>query len=327
MKQTSKRRLRVLFGMLLGGTTMGARGLACGPCLDQVVVYVRVPPANPDGSPAPGFDPKVISAKECDELCGVGHMSCEAMVLDGDIPAVECVIPGDCAAGRRPRGLRKPCSRPSRRAGVAAASGPAAWLARAAHLEAASVRAFDALASELTALGAPPSLARRARTAAREEARHARVMAALSNRRGARVPAVRVRAGGPRSMLAMAIENAVEGCVRETFAALVAHHQARFAGDADVRRAMRRIADDETSHAALAHDVDAWLAAQLSPSERRRVEAAKRRAARSLVEGWRVDPETAATIGLPGSEGGRALATRLGEELGWRAASSDQALA
>ena len=52
-----------------------------------------------------------------------------------------------------------------------------------------------------------------------------------------------------RELEAIAIENAVEGCVRESFGALLATWQAKTAGDARVRAAMKRIARDETRHA------------------------------------------------------------------------------
>lgn len=314
MRATTVRRLRGLFGILLLSGSTGARGIACGDCEDYVVVVPRLPPGNPNGSPPPEFDPQKVSDAECDMLCGSDHKGCVPTVLEGNTPAVECTVAPDCSAGRRPRGLR--------RANVAAPSQTAAWLARAAHLEAASVHAFSSLAAELSRLGAPDSLARRARTAAGEEARHARVMGRLARRRGAPVPPVRLRTTRARSAVAVAIENAVEGCVAETFAALLAYHQAHTAHDPGVRRAMRRIADDETAHAALALDVDAWIGCRLTPAERARVARAKQRAARRLVDSWCADPRAARELGLPESGAGRALALALDAALGWSAAGA-----
>jgi hypothetical protein len=54
-----------------------------------------------------------------------------------------------------------------------------------------------------------------------------------------------------RSLEELAVENAVEGCVRETYGALTAIWQARTAKDPSVAAAVRRIARDETRHAAL----------------------------------------------------------------------------
>src|SRR5580658_1383630 len=89
----------------------------------------------------------------------------------------------------------------------------------AAYLEAASVRAFDWLEDELSAHGAPERLQARARRAARDEVRHARVIRSFAERAGARVPSLRVKAARARSLEAMAVENAVEGCVNETLGA------------------------------------------------------------------------------------------------------------
>ena len=57
----------------------------------------------------------------------------------------------------------------------------------------------------------------------------------------------------------IALENAVEGCVREGYAAIVAALQARRAPAPAFRTTMAAIADDEAAHAQLAWDVDAWL--------------------------------------------------------------------
>jgi hypothetical protein len=69
----------------------------------------------------------------------------------------------------------------------------------------------------------------------------------------------------------MAIENAAEGVVRETFGAAIALWQARHARHSDVRRAMRHIADDECRHAELSWGVARWLYRKLTPPERERV--------------------------------------------------------
>ena len=86
-----------------------------------------------------------------------------------------------------------------------------------------------------------------------------------------------------RSIEAMALENAVEGCVRETYGALLATYQARAARDPVVRAVMKRIASDETRHAALSWDVGRWLETRLDREAKSRVLAAKQVAARELV--------------------------------------------
>jgi hypothetical protein len=66
----------------------------------------------------------------------------------------------------------------------------------------------------------------------------------------------------------MAHENAVEGCVRETFGAFVAAYQAQSASDPRAKAVLARIAEDELKHAALSHAIAAWAEPQLSESER-----------------------------------------------------------
>jgi hypothetical protein len=96
-------------------------------------------------------------------------------------------------------------------------------------------------------------------------------MQALARRHGALMPEVDILPFQPRSLEAMCTENAVEGCVRETFGALVTGWQARTAGDAEVRRALGPISRDELRHAELAWAVDTWAAGRLTPPERERI--------------------------------------------------------
>jgi len=135
-----------------------------------------------------------------------------------------------------------------------------------AYLEAASVDAFEGMTRELVAHGAPARLRAGARRAARDEVRHARVTRNLAERAGGTVSPVRLQASRVRSLEEMAIENAVEGCVRETFSAAVAMIQAERATDMKVRHAMKRIARDETRHAELSWAVAQWLAPSSTPT-------------------------------------------------------------
>src|SRR6185436_17624372 len=77
-------------------------------------------------------------------------------------------------------------------------------------------------------------------------------------------------------------ENAIEGCVRETFGALVATWQAANARDPRIARALRVIARDETRHASLAWRVQRFYAAKLSSTDHAKTRAALRGAARAL---------------------------------------------
>jgi hypothetical protein len=214
----------------------------------------------------------------CEIANGVGCDD-DAMAFvaaDGEAIAVDC---DKCSVmGRRPAGLV--------RARAVGRSPLGAFFGHAAHLEAASVEAFASLAGELKVLGAPAELILAAERSARDEERHARLTGRIARRHGGEPPLVRVHVrvarGRSRSLEAMAIENAVEGCVRETFGALTASWQAAHARDPRIARTMASIARDETRHAALAWAIARWVEPRLDAPTRRRVVAARRRAVRTL---------------------------------------------
>lgn len=199
--------------------------------------------------------------------------------------------------GRRPAGLAPPRAR---RAGT----GLGGYLASAAHLEAASVHAFERLAEELARHRAPTELVRAAKRSARDEVRHARVTSRLARRFGGDPPAVRVAPRRGRTLAAIALENAVEGCVRETFGALVAKYQARSACDAEIRREMTRIAADETRHAALAWAIARAIEPRLDDRTRRRIARARTRAVAKLRQDAAagVSGRVACAAGLPAAD-------------------------
>jgi|HubBroStandDraft_4_1064222.scaffolds.fasta_scaffold10933_6 hypothetical protein len=126
------------------------------------------------------------------------------------------------------------------------------------------------------------SLVAAAKRAAHDELRHARIMRAFAARFGGTPCRPRVERGPIRSLEEMAIENAAEGCLRETFGALVGMWQARFAGDPQVRRAMRAVARDESQHAALSWEVARWIEPRLGTDARARLAGAKADAIRQL---------------------------------------------
>jgi hypothetical protein len=185
-------------------------------------------------------------------------------------------VTGGCE-GRRPAGL---AAESELRSGH-----PAGLLfAAAGRLEAASVPAFAHLARELRAHGAPLVLVDGALQARRDEVRHTRQMRALARRFGTVPVNARVRPTGLRSLEVVATENAVEGCVRETYGALVAWWQAIHSDDAVVRTTMRQVAADETRHAALAHEIHQWAIDRLSAENRRSVDQARANAFDDLSE-------------------------------------------
>jgi hypothetical protein len=131
--------------------------------------------------------------------------------------------------------------------------------------EAAAVVAFERLAVELAAHHAPAELIARVRKAVGEERRHT----ALFRREAGRLFAelgVSPEFPAPntpdtfaiRSLEEILRENISEGCVNETYSAVVATHQAERAPSEPLRKVFRAIAADERGHAALAHRIHAW---------------------------------------------------------------------
>jgi hypothetical protein len=217
-------------------------------------------------------------------------------------------------AGRRPAGFEASADRVS----------VASWLAVNAALERASIDAFQILAGELVALGAPAPLVAAARAAEADEVRHAEAVGALARAAGAEVRAPAIARCAPRDLLTLAVENAVEGCVRETYGALVAGHQAAHAARGAVREVMRAIHEDETRHAELAWDVHAWAMARLDGEGRARVLAAMDAAFDALAREATVfaSPELVRELGLPGVRASRSFVAALREHLAPLAAAA-----
>ncbi len=263
---------------------------------------------------------------DCKQVCPGFYFNCHAVndsCQNGQIVKdAKGAIDIDCSVcskgiGRVPAGLA-----PARFARAPSALGD--WFAAAAHLEAASVHAFDRLHDELAAHGAPARLLRAAKRARRDEVRHARLTGRMARRFGG-VPVTPVVAEvAARPIEAVAVENAVEGCVRETFGALVASFQAERAADPEIAGLMASIARDETRHAALSWAVARWAAARLPVETRMRL--AER--CREAVDGLRRDAEAGVPgelgshAGLPDGEQQRVLIGALEDQL-WRRLGPD----
>jgi len=96
-------------------------------------------------------------------------------------------------------------------------------------------------------------------------------------------PDVRIRTRRRhRSLEAIGVENAREGCVRETFAALLAERQAQRATLPGLPQTMATIARDEARHAALSWQIAAFIDARVSSRARRRIARARHAAIRDL---------------------------------------------
>jgi hypothetical protein len=189
-----------------------------------------------------------------------------------------------------------------------------------AELEAAAVAAFRRLHQELAGLGAPREILARVRDATRDEIRHTRatrVLAGRDSKATTRGAERRLWKRKKRDVLSIAVENAREGCVRETYGALVAWHQAVHAADPEVRATMLAIADEETGHAALSIDIAAWLDQHLSTSERHRVDEERKAALLELNDELAagVSPSLVTRIGLPSATRAREMLGEVGAAL------------
>ena len=252
-----------------------------------------------------------LDMNECKVLCGTpptpmqAYWGCQILTpTEKNAVTVECYT---CVAGRRPAGYGRELEDGT----------VVAWLAHTADLERVSVDAFRTLASELAHLRAPAALVRAARRAERDEVRHARDVGALAVLAGATLSTEPVPPAPVRDLEALALENAVEGCVRETYGALVAAWQAAHASREDVRRVMAPIAREEAQHADLAWRVHAWAMPKLSAEARARVEAAFDRAVEELAAaaGVAVAPELVSELGLARPADASRLVAGLSREL------------
>jgi hypothetical protein len=218
---------------------------------------------------------------------------------------VTCTYLSWCT-GRRPEGFS-----PAEQAAHGALE---AFLCQSAQLEHASIAAFDRLARELAFHGAPAALIERARRAQADEVRHAAAMQALLSR------PTPLQVGGTlpvRPLFEVALENAVEGCVRETYGAAQARWQVERAAWPALRAAMEAIAEEELSHAELAFEIAAWLDARLTPQEQARLAMARAQEIAHLREALSVEAAAAVrdAVGLPSAAQALALHARLQADL------------
>jgi hypothetical protein len=135
-------------------------------------------------------------------------------------------------------------------------------------------------------------------------------MSSLMRARGMRPG--RSRGRRPRgfaSLLALATHNEREGVVGETWGALVGMHQAVHAATGDIRQAMRTVAREEASHAALSFQIARWARARLGRRVASRLDEERRLAftalRASVASGHR--SEVMATLGLPPPQAASAM--------------------
>lgn len=264
--------------------------------------------------PADHFCKVMTSTASCAELCGDPFDSCfhtiDVSTTCATPPSgklrVQCQkweeteeltldpSPSRTVDGRRPERLLPPLH-------IEDSSAIGSYLASSAHLESAAVLAFEHLIVELEAYGAPAELIADARIARDDEIRHANVVGDLARRFGATPAEARMDPTPVRALLDIALENEVEGIVRETLGAALATWRATHAEDAEVRTAMEAIARDERAHAELSWRIGAWIDARLSEDERAIVRDARIVAVAELYASFRGEPsdEVIAIAGAP----------------------------
>ncbi len=223
---------------------------------------------------APESNPQFVCPQDYSAQVNV---SCQQIERDTELTFDGCVVDG-----RRPDGLATFSSNND--------SALRSYLAEVTFLEAASVIAFEHIAADLARFGAPKELLDWALRARDDERRHTNAAAGLAKRFGAALVAPEVLTAENRSLFALALENAVEGEVRETYGAALALHRADCAGDDDMRAHLRNIAADECDHAAFSHALAKWIAPRLTRIERVMLEEARERAIETLLEELAIEP-------------------------------------
>ncbi len=278
----------------------GGDGATSGPCRLSGPGDAPVPcktnyllPLSGDLSTC-GFDDAGYGTFDfCTTMCGERSPSCRRAEA-----SVQCTV--SCAVDGRRYANVDDGAAPS---GVDVGS----YLARMAFFEAVSVDAFAMIEHDLARLGAPQSLVRSCRDAKLDEVRHARMAATMARRHGGAVqkppsPALLERAC---DLEALAIENAVEGCVGETFGVLIGMWQSVAAPTGALRTFFTALTNDELRHAALSGRIDEWARSQLSLAACRRVDAAKKEALAKLEASLESEPPQG--LGLPSEPEARRL--------------------
>lgn len=133
-----------------------------------------------------------------------------------------------------------------------------------AAMEHASIASFARVVLQLMALGAPPDLLRAAHEAALDEIEHARLAFGIATASGAgpigpgKIDA-QAMSVGPVDWSELAAATFRDGCVEETYGAVVAGDLAGEETSPTIRAVLERIARDEERHAELAWRMLAWV--------------------------------------------------------------------
>lgn len=255
-------------------------------------------------------DPDPLTVEQCRTLCyqelvklcpssgdpnfdlGRQVMTCKE-TKEGNTRKMACdyqLQPACAVAGRRPAGLEDQLARTTPLTPLEEAG---AFFAELAFLEDAAVTAFEYLVEELKAYSAPAPLIALATQAIGEEQEHVELMTALAQRYGATPQRATAAPFQLRPIAEIAIENAREGCVRESFGSLLGFWQSIASEDPAVRGIMDRIAYEESHHGALSWAIDEWLKPQLSGTDLDRYQQAHAQAIEEIQREIQNEPSEA----------------------------------
>lgn len=276
---------------------------------------LRSMPASSAGGPPTTADCNYVCADPGREVT-----NCAPVSVPTELHVILCRYykPAKCVthmpSGRPPAGLRLDH--------LPTTTTVARYFAATAYLEAASALAFDDLAQQLARHGAPAALLARCRRAARDERFHQRALGRLAGDELASLTAPELPARAAPSLCELALENVAEGCVVETYSALVTAYQARHAASPQLRRLLARVARDERRHALLSWDILAWSLRRL-PTARHELLSEQLRHARARLEAMlpRLPHDLRTELGLPDVQAAKAMLRSLDAEL-WRDGSA-----
>ena len=220
-----------------------------------------------------------LTEESCSNLCATELdtyydylCACDYQGVDSDgMHPVTCEFTQCAVEGRVHGGIQKLTQ-------STGCSGLGRYFARAYHAEASAVEAFLELRKELSFHNAPTELIDRCFLAAKEEIVHAQMMAKLAEIHQGELPELSFGTFEPRALLDLALDNAVEGCIFETFSALKMLQQAQRATDPVIAQTLKSIARDEVNHAELSWAIHRHLMTELSTEEQTLVQKAQKEA-------------------------------------------------
>lgn len=238
-----------------------------------------------------------INVSECGSRLDTKEIHCTATYTDTQILTVPQLPSGTTPAcpapGRMPAGLHIHEYETSNALGH--------YFAQMTAMESAAVTAFRYLLRELEAYQAPLELVEATHAAIGEEINHAKLAGMLAKAYDAPIPRIEVEDFQLRSLYEIALENAIEGCVNETFAAACGLWQQEHAEHATFRAVIAHVTEDECNHAALSWAIHDWAMPQLTPAEQTHIRQAQAEAVDKLALNFLREehPVVCRAVGLP----------------------------